>query len=281
MFWTVALQLTILSTAVVTAEPLPFPQWLKDITGLSAWPGLENPPYIPLSHIDLSKVPDYQPYSTENCYINPRESCSFDCHHCVEQDDVFTCARLSQTFDDGPSTSTPRLLENLRQRTTFFLLGYNTVQLPDIFRQVKDKGHLVGTHTWSHLALPTLTNEQIVAQIEWSIWAMNATTGQIPRWFRPPYGAIDNRVRAITRQFNLRAVLWDHDSNDWQLNSNPEKEPEILEAVKSWIDGPKTGGIILEHDSTDKTVSLGLKINEIIGEDQWTVAQCANDKEYL
>lgn len=261
------------------SKQTPFPQWLTEFTGMTQWPGLD-PPYVPLDFIDLDKIPDYLPHQAGMC-LNPREACSFDCDSCVEHDDIHTCSKLSQTFDDGPSPATERLLKKLNHKTTFFVLGINSVNHPDIYRHVDEAGHLMGSHTWSHAYLPGLSNEQIIAQIEWSIWAMNATGNHIPKWFRPPYGGIDNRVRAITRQFGLQAVLWDHDTFDWRLVSNDplRTEDEIYEDVEKWINTKK--GIILEHDGAHRTVDVALNILDMIGEDQLTVAECINGIDYI
>ncbi|EDO16182.1 hypothetical protein Kpol_1026p30 [Vanderwaltozyma polyspora DSM 70294] len=258
----------------------PFPPWLTEFTGITEWPGL-NPPYIPLDFIDMAKIPNYATYQQGNCDANPREACSFDCDYCVEPDDVHTCYKLSQTFDDGPSPATERLLQHLRHRTTFFNLGINIVHYPDIYKKMIDKGHLVGTHTWSHEYLPSLSNEQIIAQIEWSVWAMNATGNHFPKWFRPPYGGIDNRVRSITRMFGLQAVLWDHDTFDWKLVANDpsQSEGQIYRNVMDWM---KTGrGLILEHDGAERTVDVAINVYDIIGRDQLTVAECVGGADYI
>lgn len=260
----------------------PFPDWLKSVTGLNQWPGID-PPYIPLSFVDLSQIPqNIQPHEMAVCPVD-RSSCSFDCYKCVAQDDIYSCPKLSQTFDDGPSPATPKLLENLNHKTTFFTLGINVVRFPEIYKQIQNKGHLIGTHTWGHKFLPSLTNEQIIAEIEWSIWAMNATGGHIPKWFRPPYGGIDNRVRHILRQFGLQAVLWDYDTYDWQLLSNQRTESQIYDEVREWINHPgEKRGLILEHDAHIKTVNVAIELSKnIIGSDQLTAAQCAGGVDYL
>ncbi|CAI1595851.1 hypothetical protein SEUBUCD646_0L03560 [Saccharomyces eubayanus] len=264
----------------IAVTKTPFPEWLTAFTGLKEWPGLD-PPYIPLDFINFEDIPDYKLYDQNNCHVNPRDSCSFDCHHCVEHDDIYTCSKLSQTFDDGPSPSTTKLLDHLKHNTTFFNLGINIVQNPDIYHRMQREGHLIGSHTWSHAYLPSISNEKIIAQIEWSIWAMNATGNHTPKWFRPPYGGIDNRVRAITRQFGLQAVLWDHDTFDWSLllNSTLTTEEEILKNVATWKNS--STGLILEHDSTEKTVDLAIKINELIGNNQSSVSQCVGGIDYI
>lgn len=261
----------------------PFPKWLSDFTGLSEWPGLQ-PPYIPLDFIDMTAIPDYIPYKQGLCNTNPRESCSFDCDGCVEHDDVFTCSKLSQTFDDGPSSVTEKLLDELQHSSTFFNLGINIVHYPEVYKKTVEKGHLIGTHTWSHPFLPSQTNEEIIAQLEWSIWAMNATGNHIPKWFRPPYGGIDNRVRAIARQFGLQAVLWDFDTFDWQLYAPDSAFPlrteqDVYDDVEKWKRVNR--GLILEHDGSPRTINVGININKIIGEDQLTVAECVGGIDYI
>lgn len=258
----------------------PFPKWLSDFTGLKEWPGLE-PPYIPLDFIDFKKISKF-PVHDQGVCPQSRDSCSYDCYKCVEPDDVYSCKKLSQSFDDGPSPATPKLLSHLKHKTSFFTLGINVVRFPEIYRQVRDEGHLLGSHTWSHKYLPGLTNEQIIAQVEWSIWAMNATGNHLPKWFRPPYGGIDNRVRSILRQFGLQAALWDYDTFDWQLMSNQRTESEIINEVQKWkAKSSKPNGLILEHDGSIKTVNVALDINNVIGSDQLTVAQCVGGNDYL
>ncbi|ODV61847.1 carbohydrate esterase family 4 protein [Ascoidea rubescens DSM 1968] len=260
----------------------PFPEWLSAFTGLEEWPGLE-PPYIPLDFIDFEKVPkDIEAHSMGVCPPD-RYSCSFDCYKCVAHDDVFSCPKLSQTFDDGPSPATPKLLNHLKHKTTFFTLGMNVVRFPDIYQKIQENGHLLASHTWSHPFLPSLSNEQIVAQIEWSIWAMNATGHHIPKWFRPPYGGIDNRVRSIARQFGLQSVLWDYDTFDWQLMSNQRTEQQIYDDVARWIqESEPPSGLILEHDGHIKTVNAAIEIIEKqLGSDQLTVAECVGGIDYI
>lgn len=275
-----------LDLEALRATQIPVPKWLRDFTGLTQWPGL-NPPYIPLDFIDFNKIPSYQQYFQGTCPPEGRATCSFDCYKCVTEDDVYTCPKLSQTFDDGPTSSTQMLLNKFAstgQKSTFFNLGINVVSHPDIYQRMINEKHLIGSHTWSHAFLPSLTNEQIIAQIQWSIWAMNATGSHLPKWFRPPYGAIDNRVRAITRQFGLQAVLWNYDTFDWMLLANhniQRSETDIIKDVSQWNSHTPRSGLILEHDSALKTVQVGETVADILGADQFTVSQCVGGIDYI
>ncbi|KGU19919.1 chitin deacetylase [Candida albicans P34048] len=286
---------------------LPFPKWLSDFTGLHEWPDLD-PPYIPLDFIDFNKIVNIPIHKQGQCHdtgsnnnnnltplsiLRTPKACSFDCFNCVEIDDVYTCPKLSQTFDDGPSTSTLKLLQSFNQtglKTTLFTLGVNIVRFPEIYQQSHSMGHIMGSHTWSHKFLPSLTNQEIISQIEWSIWAMNATSNHLPKWFRPPYGGIDNRIRSILRQFGMQAVLWDFDTFDWKMlgggggggTSNIRKEEDVFSEVEKFKLTKNNKGLILHHDAIQKTVDVGIMIHEkLLNHDQLTVPLCVGGIDYI
>ncbi|WEJ96324.1 chitin deacetylase [Yamadazyma tenuis] len=265
-------------TRLVGGPTLPFPQWLTDFTGLKEWPGLD-PPFIPLDFIDFSKIEPANHHIQGQCDMITPTSCSFDCQNCVSFDDVYTCPVLSQTFDDGPTPATTKLLANLKTKTTFFVLGHNVAKYPDTYRQAVAAGHIMGSHTWSHKFLPSLSNEEIIAQIQWSIWAMNATGHHLPKWFRPPYGGLDNRVRSIVRQFGMQNVLWDYDTFDWKLNDNSKSAGQVVAEVDQLIKS-RTHGLMLEHDMMVQTVNIGIDINKKLPS-QMTVPQCIGGIDYI
>lgn len=270
-----------------TAATLAFPQWLTEFTGLREWPGMD-PPYIPLNFIRFDGIPPLVPHAQGVCDGATRDAaCSFDCYNCVSFDDIYTCPVLSQTFDDGPTDATPALVRGLKRPSTFFTLGINIVRYPETYRDAVARGHVMGSHTWSHKFLPSLSNEQIVAQIQWSVWAMNATSGHLPKWFRPPFGGVDNRVRAIVRQFGMQSVLWDFDTFDWKLLPGIPGDTRTDAAIYRDVNTHKLKnggrGLILEHDAAAKTVGVALHINHnVLGDlDQMTVPQCVNGNAYL
>ena len=65
------------------------------------------------------------------------------------------------------------------------------------------EGHQIADHTWSHPDLTTLTSEQVYAELAWTIYAIWASIGQTPKYFRPPYGNINNNVRQVAAQLGL------------------------------------------------------------------------------
>lgn len=81
-------------------------------------------------------------------------------------------------------------------------------------------GHEISVHTWSHPALTKLTNEQIVAELGWTRKAIQAVTGVTPTTMRPPYGDIDDRVRAIALAMGLQPVIWTRGPTGNQFDTN-------------------------------------------------------------
>lgn len=262
---------------------LEMPPWLKSLSGMDDWPSADAP-YIRESFHDMSKVrPSIFRESGEcgNNMIDGNDICSFDCDRCVSPNDIISCAQLSQSFDDGPSVNTLRLLDGLRKtniKSTFFLIGTNVIEFPEIVRQENMERHELAVHTWSHKFLPSLSDEDVFAELQWCIWAINASTNVVPKYFRPPYGGLDNRIRDIATQLGLQVVLWDHDTHDWMVESGMRTKNEVYadiqELLESMPEKSTRKGLILEHDLTSESIDIALEISEQIGCNQLTISRC-------
>ena len=150
---------------------------------------------------------------------------------------------IALTFDDGPSESTPRLLDVLEEhnvRATFFMCGQNVLRCPDIARAVAARGHELGNHTLSHPRLDFKTPGFIRAQIEDAQRAIRTATGVEPRWFRAPYGVRWFGVGAAQRALDLRGAMWTVIGSDWRLPAQA-----IVERVERRVEN---GAIICLHD---------------------------------
>lgn len=162
---------------------------------------------------------------------------------------------IAVTFDDGPGSDSMRLLDVLastNSAASFFLLGAATAGAPDIAAAEAAAGHTIGSHSWNHPDLTTLTPTQLNEQIERTQHQIAAATGITPRYFRPPYGALNDKVAA---HIPMSIVLWNIDTNDWQ---NPG-EQLLVERVA----GAQPGAIILFHDTHASTVDA---MPRVIGE---------------
>lgn len=93
------------------------------------------------------------------------------------------------------------------------MIGVNIRQNPDIFLDIFNHGSDIAVHTYTHPAMTALSNEEILGQLGWTMEIIhNSTGGRLPRYWRPPYGDYDMRVRAIAREvFGLEVILWNHE----------------------------------------------------------------------
>lgn len=148
---------------------------------------------------------------------------------------------VALTYDDGPSSHTPAILDALAERdsaATFFALGSNARAYADTLARMTREGHEIEGHTWSHPSLPGLSAAEVRSQIVESTRALESASGQRITAFRPPYGEFNTQVLAAA---GMPAILWDVDTHDWQ---RPADETLIARAVEA----PKPGSIVLLHD---------------------------------
>ena len=115
------------------------------------------------------------------------------------------------SHDDGPAPYTPNLLQYLDQnslKTTFFAVGSRCLSYPALLQEEYMAQHQIAVHTWSHPQMTTLSNDEIIAELGWSKKVIKDVLGVTPTYWRPPFGDVDNRVRAIAKAMNLATVIW-------------------------------------------------------------------------
>ncbi|MBZ3900252.1 MULTISPECIES: polysaccharide deacetylase family protein [Streptomyces] len=165
--------------------------------------------------------------------------------HTASGDDDTDCAKVkcvALTFDDGPAVpETGTLLTYLaryKARATFFTVGQNVAAHPDLVRAAARAGNEIGNHSWNHPDLTGLTAEQVAHQLNRTSAAIKAATGTAPTLFRPPYGAVNARVKAAT---TLSPVLWDVDTEDWKYR-------DAAKVARTVIDTTRRNDVVLMHD---------------------------------
>lgn len=190
---------------------------------------------------------------------------------------------LGVSFDDGPTEHSPKLYDFLKAqnvKATHFFIGEQIQGFSSYAQTAFANGDDLAVHTWTHRYMTSLTNAEAVAEFGYTMQIISDITGgRIPKFWRPPYGDSDNRIRAIAKHiFGLVQVDWNQDTNDWQLGETASVTPASIAAdLKKWITGPKSPGlIILEHELSDGSVQAFIDAYPLMQSNGWDIRNIPN-----
>ncbi len=182
--------------------------------------------------------------------------------------------RAFLTFDDGPSTVTPTILQTLNEKgvkATFFVLGSNAEHMPDMVKQMYEQGHYIANHGYSHVYSTIYSSPEMVLE------EFNKTNGIVQNaigdsnfnshLFRFPggyvggkYADIKKQAKELLNQNDIYNVDWNCLSGDAETSSpTPEY---IMKRIQETSNG-KNSLVILMHDAQAKKVTAE-KLPEII-----------------
>ena len=168
--------------------------------------------------------------------------------------------KIALTFDDGPSLNwTPMLLDGLKERgvkATFFLIGENAEANPEIVKRIYEEGHLIGNHTYSHVEIAKVSDEEAYQEIEKANEVLISITGKRPEYMRPPFGSWQKELEEKVSMF---PVMWNVDPLDWTT-------PDTAEIVNRVVTETEENDIILMHDCYESSVKAVLQIIDIFSE---------------
>lgn len=192
--------------------------------------------------IFISDIPLSASCATQSAEVTPAES-----ENQIKK-------KIALTFDDGPHEKyTPMLLDGLKERNvsaSFFLMGKNAEKYPKIVERMKEEGHVVGNHSYSHVQLNSMKEVEACKEMTKANEVIRKITGETPNYVRPPFGAWSNNLDCIT---NMIVVLWDVDPLDWKCQNKDLVVKRVVSKVKE-------DDIILLHDSYQSTVEATFEI---------------------
>jgi peptidoglycan-N-acetylglucosamine deacetylase len=167
---------------------------------------------------------------------------------------------IALTFDDGPwPESTAQVLDILKQnqiKATFFVIGQNVNNYPNLLKREIAEGHVVGNHTWHHWY--QFLNPQAAAyEIDHTADLIYQVTGIKTNLFRPPGGIMHNGVAAYARNSKYAIILWSSDSVDYS-------RPAVPKLINNVFRQAKPGGIVLMHDGGGNRSKTVQALPEII-----------------
>jgi peptidoglycan/xylan/chitin deacetylase (PgdA/CDA1 family) len=150
---------------------------------------------------------------------------------------------IALTFDDGPwpkgTNDILYILKKNNVKGTFFLLGRNVQNFPNLAKTIVNHGHVVANHSWSH---PYHQHSPAAAarEIDRTDEIIYQVTGVKSVLFRPPGGYLNNGLAAYAAQKKNTIVMWSVDSQDYRASSSSQIQNVIRHAGQ--------GGIVLMHD---------------------------------
>jgi peptidoglycan/xylan/chitin deacetylase (PgdA/CDA1 family) len=145
------------------------------------------------------------------------------------------------TFDDGPTPEvTPWILSVLKKenvKATFFLVGQQIEEFPELVGAIIKGGHTIANHSYSHKNGWLTNKEKYLEDIENCQELMPNN-----KLFRPPYGKITKTQIAVLKE-KYKIILWDVLSYDFKQNTSPKKVQENI------IQNTTSGSIIVMHNN--------------------------------
>lgn len=159
------------------------------------------------------------------------------------------------TFDDGPVPEvTPWVLKTLEDygaKATFFCVGENVKNNPDIFASILEQGHSVGSHTFNHLNGWSTENIKYFHNVRRGAYEVKSEL------FRPPYGRLMPK-QAMFLQRHYDIVMWDVLSGDFDPTISRER------CLNNVIDNASEGSIVVFHDNIKANDNLEYALPRVL-----------------
>lgn len=156
------------------------------------------------------------------------------------------------TFDDGPTELTPLFLDLLNRyevKAIFFCIGRQIAQYPQIVQRIKDEGHLIGNHTYSHIPQNCFASTAVMTQEIQQTDALLAQLGIVTPYFRPPYGVTNPHIAKAAKRMGKIVVGWDIRSLDTVIKDETRLWSRVVSKLNQ-------GNIILMHDTSEHTLHV-------------------------
>lgn|SRR3989338_256364 len=168
---------------------------------------------------------------------------------------------VALTFDDGPTqTYTPQILAILKKyhiKATFFMVGTNAKNNPDMVKMVYADGHAVNSHSLTHPMLTKLKDAELHKEVAMPQVIIYNIIGTKPLCLRYPFGASNEHVRQVIRSEEIMPVPMGFNSFDYERPGTDK--------IVSWIlKNAHSGQVILLHDGFAKREQTVAALSQII-----------------
>ncbi|MDP9018096.1 MAG: polysaccharide deacetylase family protein [Candidatus Eremiobacteraeota bacterium] len=162
---------------------------------------------------------------------------------------------IALTFDDGPyAVTTPLLLDalrDLRVHATFFYIGRDAQQYPELTSRTSREGHEIANHTFSHPNLDQLSNAAVAEELASGARALHRYSADpaIDHLFRPPHGRYTEATLQVAQKLGYQTILWSDDGGDWRTLT----VQSLAEHLETHATAPE---IVLLHSGRLPTIQM-------------------------
>jgi peptidoglycan/xylan/chitin deacetylase (PgdA/CDA1 family) len=155
---------------------------------------------------------------------------------------------VALTFDDGPDPAfTPRVLEILAREqvtATFFVVGERALANPDLLREIDQRGHLIGNHSFSHSwNINFSLHAGLTREINGCNDAIEAAIGKRPQFYRAPHGFKNPALGDVLSRLGMTCV-------GWQVRGFDAVRSDAGAIASRMVLKARAGGILLLHDGS-------------------------------
>jgi peptidoglycan/xylan/chitin deacetylase (PgdA/CDA1 family) len=184
---------------------------------------------------------------------------------------------MALTFDDGPESATESHINYFTKKNikvTFFFIAKNLLD-PDrlvVAKKALNEGHEIGNHTYDHLSLTEILKsksrvETLKQQLISSSELYRLLLGIVPKYFRPPYGDVDDSLEDLLTSLGFDTFLWNLDTRDWDWDSRRSSDKlAIVDTYKKAFAGQPgvREYIALQHEKSTNPEAELERIDHIV-----------------
>ncbi len=187
------------------------------------------------------------PVSFSNSYYSFRQNLS-EAKQQVNPKEDLIMKKVALTYDDGPEPKYTRelleILSHYKVKATFFVMGKQCEENPQVLEEIARAGHVIGNHTYHHENLNQLSYDKAKEELSSTSQLIYQITGSYPSLFRPPFG---NTPKRLEEESDMLFVRWDVDPLDWQCQNTGQICRKVMKNIAE-------NDIILMHDAYSSTV---------------------------
>lgn len=145
-----------------------------------------------------------------------------------------------------------KMLDTLKKynvKANFFIEGRWAYKNLDLVFKIHNEGHVIGNHSYSHADFKRLNKEQAFKEIMDTNFVLESITNYKVRYFGPPSGSFKDETISITNNLNMKTLMWDVDTIDWQKPSVDTIKQRVLTKYRN-------GSIVLMHPTENTAIAL-------------------------